>query len=90
MLVDHADCGLTKISEDRMRSELERDTGMRPWFAFESFQDPYADVKQSILRLRRSPFLVHRDRISGFVYEVESGLLHPVDAPAGIDLQASD
>jgi len=90
VLVHHTDCGLTKISEDRMRSELERDTGMRPWFAFESFQDPYADVKQSILRLRRSPFLVHRDRISGFVYEVESGLLHPVDAPAGIDLQASD
>lgn len=78
LLVHHTDCGLTKISEDEMRKELERDTGMRPWFALESFQDPFVDVRQSMLRLRRSPFLLHRDRIRGFVYEVESGLLHEV------------
>jgi carbonic anhydrase len=77
-LVHHTDCGLTKINEDAMRAELERDTGMRPWFALESFEDPYLDVRQSMLRLRRSPFLTHRDRIRGFVYEIETGLLHEV------------
>jgi carbonic anhydrase len=79
VLVHHTDCGLTKISEDDMRKDLERDTGMRPWFALESFQDPFLDVKQSMIRLRRSPFLLHRDRIRGFVYEIESGLLHEVE-----------
>ena len=86
VLVHHTDCGLSKISEDALRAELERDTGLRPRFAFESFQDPYADVRQSIRRLQRSPFLPHRDAIRGFVYEVETGYLRPVtfdDGEAG-------
>jgi carbonic anhydrase len=78
VLVHHTDCGLTKISEDQMRHELEVDTGMRPWFALESFSDPYADVRQSMRRLQRSPFLPYRDSIRGFVYEVESGYLREV------------
>lgn len=84
VLIHHTDCGLTKISEDQMRHELEAATGMRPWFALESFSDPYTDVRQSMRRLHRSPFLPHRDRIRGFVYEVESGYLREVkldDAP---------
>jgi carbonic anhydrase len=79
VLIHHTDCGLTKISEDQMRHELEAATGMRPWFALESFSDPYTDVRQSIRRLRRSPFLPHRDRIRGFVYEVETGYLREVE-----------
>jgi carbonic anhydrase len=88
VLVHHTDCGLMRISEDAMRADLERDTGLRPRFTFEAFQDPYADVRQSVRRLRMSPFLAHRDRIRGFVYEVESGFLRevlidepPPDAP---------
>jgi carbonic anhydrase len=78
VLVHHTDCGLTKISEDALRAELERDTGLRPRFSFESFQDPYTDVRQSIRRLQISPYLQHRDRIRGFVYDVGTGLLHEV------------
>lgn len=79
ILIHHTDCGLTKISEDKMRADLEHETGMRPWFALESFQDPATDVRQSIRRLKRSPFLLHTDQIYGFVYEVETGLLKTVE-----------
>jgi len=78
ILVHHTDCGLTKISEDQLRKELERDTGMLPRFAFESFQDPYVDIRQSIRRLRQSPFLPYHDQIRGFVYDVETGYLNEV------------
>ncbi len=81
VLVHHTDCGLSKISEDALRAELERDTGLRPRFAFESFQDPYADVRQSIRRLQTSPFLAHRDKIRGFVYDIATGLLDEVATP---------
>jgi carbonic anhydrase len=36
-------------------------------------------VRQSIRRLQNSPYLQHRERISGFVYAVETGALHEVD-----------
>lgn len=78
VLVHHTDCGLMKVSEDDMRHELERETGLRPPFTMESFKDPYVDVRQSMLRLRRSPFLPHRDKIRGFVYDVRTGLLNEV------------
>lgn len=78
VLVHHTDCGMQKVSEDQMKQEVEAETGMRPAFAIESFTDPYANVRQSISRLRHSPFLLHKDLIVGFVYDVETGLLNQV------------
>jgi len=75
VLVHHTDCGMSRVSEDEMKQEVETETGIRPAFAIESFKDPYADVRQSIARLRNSPFLKHKDDIVGFVYDVGSGLL---------------
>ncbi len=80
VLIHHTDCGLMKVSEDDMRAELERETGLRPRFSMESFKDPYTDVRQSILRLKSSPFLPYRDKIRGFVYDVTTGLLNEVFA----------
>ncbi len=78
VLVHHTDCGLMKISEDQMRAEIEQETGVSPRFAMEAFKDPFVDVRQSIRRLQRSPFLKHRDKIRGFVYEIETGMLKEV------------
>ena len=68
--------------DSRFRAELLQDTGVAPSFAIESFTDLDADVRQSILRVRRSAFLPHRDSVRGFVYDVESHRLREVDADA--------
>jgi carbonic anhydrase len=79
-LVHHTDCGLQLITDDGFRAELQEATGMAPSFAIESFTDVDADVRQSIARVRHSPFLLHRDRVRGFVYDVDTGLLRQIDA----------
>ena len=38
------------------------------------------DVRQSIARIKASPFIPNQDSVRGFVYEVESGTLREVDA----------
>lgn len=81
MLIHHTDCGLLSITDDGFRSELQEATGVAPAFAIESFSDTEADVRQSILRVRRSAFLLHRDRVRGFIYDVEDHLLHEVAVP---------
>jgi carbonic anhydrase len=81
MLIHHSDCGMQKISDDGFRAELQADTGVAPSFAIESFKDLDADVRQSILRVRRSAFLLHRDSVRGFVYDVDSHRLREVPAP---------
>ena len=81
LLIHHTDCGMQKLTDDGFRAELQDATGMAPPFAIESFTDVDANVAQSILRLRNSPFLLHRERVRGFVYDVDSGLLREVEAP---------
>lgn len=78
MLIHHTDCGMQTLTDDGFRAELQDKTGVAPAFAIESFTDPYADVRQSILRVRRSDFLLHRDRVRGFVYDLETRRLNEV------------
>jgi carbonic anhydrase len=78
MLIHHTDCGMQKLTDDGFRAELQEATGVAPSFAIESFADLDADVCQSILRVRRSPFLLHRDVVRGFVYDVDTHLLREV------------
>jgi carbonic anhydrase len=80
MLVHHTDCGMEKISDDGFRAELQESTGVSPAFAIESFSDAETDVRQSVLRVRRSEFLPRRDQVRGFVYDVDSHRLHEVEA----------
>jgi carbonic anhydrase len=78
MLIHHTDCGMQTITDDGFRAELQDATGVSPSFAIESFGDVDADVRQSILRVRRSDFLLHRDRVRGFVYDVDTHALREV------------
>jgi carbonic anhydrase len=75
VLVHHTNCGLQRVNEDQFKHEIEAETGLRPWWALESFTDPFANVRQSIRRLHLSPFIMHKEHISGFVYDVDTGLL---------------
>lgn len=79
ILMHHTDCGLMNLDEEELRVELEAEVGMKPWWAFEAFRDPYADTRQSIRRLQLSPFLLDDQHIRGFVYDVDTGALHEVD-----------
>lgn len=78
VLIHHTGCGLEAITED-FRHELEMEVGQRPAWAVESFRDVDQDVRQSMQRVRTSPFLLHTDDVRGFVFEVSTGLLREID-----------
>jgi carbonic anhydrase len=78
MLIHHTNCGMQALTDDGFRTELQQATGVAPAFAIESFVDLDADVRQSILRVRRSAFLPHRDLVRGFVYDVDTHRLREI------------
>jgi carbonic anhydrase len=78
MLIHHTDCGMQTLSDDGFRAELQAATGIAPAFAIESFADVDANVRQSVLRVRRSPFLAHTGQVRGFVYDVDTHALREV------------
>ena len=80
ILIHHTDCGMLTFRDDELRAQIQSDTGIRPPFAFDAFPDLDEDVRQSIRRIRASPFIPHTDRVRGFVYEVETGKLREVEA----------
>ncbi len=81
MLIHHSNCGMQSLTDDGFRAELQEATGVAPAFAIELFTDLDADVRQSILRVRRSAFLLHRDLVRGFVYDVDTHRLREVHVP---------
>jgi carbonic anhydrase len=78
ILIHHTDCGMLTFSDDQVKADIEADTGLRPHFALESFPDLERDVRQSIARIKASPFVPHKDSVRGFVYDVRSGALEEV------------
>ncbi|WDV51057.1 carbonic anhydrase [Streptomyces coeruleorubidus] len=78
VLVHHTGCGMETLTED-FRGELEAEVGQRPAWAVECFSDVDQDVRQSMRRVRTSPFLPHTDDVRGFVFDVKTGLLREID-----------
>lgn len=78
VLIHHTDCGMVTFKDDALKAQIEADTGLRPPFALEAFADPAEDIRQSVRRIKSSPFVPHRDKVRGFVYDVASGRLNEV------------
>jgi carbonic anhydrase len=78
VLIHHTDCGMLTFSDDDFKRSIQDDTGIKPEWAAEAFGDLDEDVRQSIARIKASPFIPRKDAIRGFVYEVETGKLREV------------
>ncbi len=78
ILIHHTGCGMLTFTDDEFKDSIQQETGIKPEWAVESFSDLETDVRQSIARIKASPFVPRKDSVRGFVYEVESGRLREV------------
>ena len=78
ILIHHTDCGMLTFTDEEFKSAIEADTGIRPPWSVETFADLDADVRQSIARIKDSPFIPHKDSVRGFVFDVATGELREV------------
>jgi len=78
VLLHHTDCGMLTFSDDDFKRSLLDETGIKPAWAVEAFDDLDEDVRQSIARIQASPFIPHKDSVRGFVYDVHTGAVREV------------
>jgi len=78
ILIHHTDCGMLTFTDDDFKASIQQDTGIKPEWAAEAFPDPNEDVRQSINRIKASPFIPHKDSVRGFVFDVATGKLNEV------------
>ena len=90
ILIHHTDCGMLTFGDDEFRRQIQDETGVKPEWAAEAFDDLEEDVRQSIARIKASPFIPKKEHIRGFVYDVKTGRLGEVAerVPAGAIRQA--
>ena len=79
ILIHHTDCGMLTFTDDEFKRAVQDDTGIKPEWAAEAFGDLDEDVRQSIARIKASPFIPNKSSVRGFVYDVHTGELNEVD-----------
>ncbi|MEA2347667.1 MAG: carbonic anhydrase [Thermoleophilaceae bacterium] len=78
ILLHHTDCGMLTFDDEEFATKLEAEAGQRPTWEGQAFTDLEEDMRESLSRVRTSPFIPHRDQVRGFIYEVETGVLREV------------
>jgi carbonic anhydrase len=78
ILIHHTDCGMLTFTDDSFKRSIQDETGIKPQWAAEAFTDLAEDVRQSIARIKASPFIPHKEAIRGFVFDVATGKLNEV------------
>jgi carbonic anhydrase len=79
VVVMHEDCGLHGASEDAYRQTLAAD-GVLPTWRLGAFDDIDATLRHSLSRLHAARELSSRDKVRGFIFDPETGLLREVEA----------
>ena len=78
ILIHHTDCGMLTFTDDEFKKSIQDETGIKPEWAAESFNDLDEDVRQSVNRIKASPFIPKKDSVRGFVFDVATGKLNEV------------
>ncbi len=78
ILIHHTDCGMLTFTDDQFKRSIQEETGIKPTWSAEAFPDLDEDVRQSIARIKASPFVPHKDSVRGFVFDVATGKLNEV------------
>jgi carbonic anhydrase len=78
ILIHHTDCGMLTFTDDDFKAAIQAETGIKPTWSAEAFDDLDADVRQSVARIKANPFIPYKDSVRGFVFDVATGKLNEV------------
>jgi carbonic anhydrase len=66
------------FTDDGFKKSIQDELGVKPEWAAEAFDNLEVDVRQSIARIKQSPYIPHTNQVRGFVFDVATGLLNEV------------
>ena len=78
MIMHHTDCGMHGFDDTAFRAELAAESGQEPTWDVPGFTDIEGKVRESIAAVRNCGWILHRDDVRGFVYDVQTGKITEV------------
>ena len=80
LVIHHTDCGMTKFTDDALHEKIREATGADvSGDEYLSFTDVDESVRDDVARLRNVKTLPDGVTVSGYVYDVRTGVLREVD-----------
>jgi carbonic anhydrase len=80
LIAGHTDCGMVTFTNEGLRTRLAEETGAdASEVDFHPFPEVEERVRDSVRAVRESPLIPDGVRVSGWVYDVRTGRLNPVD-----------
>src|SRR5712692_4135855 len=81
LVIHHTDCGMLTFTNEELQGKLQADTGAdASGIDFLPFADLEESVREDVRRIKGSPFISDDIAVSGFIYDVRTGLLKEVVA----------
>jgi carbonic anhydrase len=78
MVMHHTECALGRFNQAQLAEQISAAAGHHFDEDLDSFTDPIAAVVEDLERLRLSPYLPHRDKIRGFIYDLAANTVTEV------------
>jgi carbonic anhydrase len=80
MVVEHTRCAMASQSEDQLHERIgERSGTDATWMTLGTITDQEKTVRADVHRITSHPLIGEDISVGGFIYDVDTGLLHPVD-----------
>jgi carbonic anhydrase len=80
LVVQHTRCAMASATEPEMRDRLAQASGHdASWMSFGVMTDQRATLRDDVAKVRAHPLIDDHVLVGGFMYDVDTGLLQPVD-----------
>ena len=77
LVIPHTRCAMTGSTEVELRERVGASAGMdASWQQFHVIEDQVATLEEDVRMVSSHPLIPERVQVGGFVYDVDSGLIH--------------
>lgn len=80
LVVPHTRCAMASATEQELQERVGRSAGRdASWQSFGVVADQELALRQDLAKVRTHPLIPDTVKVGGFVYDVDTGLLNPVE-----------
>jgi carbonic anhydrase len=80
LVVPHTRCAMTKNTENELRALITERSGVdASWMSFSVVDDQGQKLREDVAKVRSHPLIPDETLVAGFIYDVDTGLLQPVE-----------
>jgi carbonic anhydrase len=80
LIVEHTRCAMASSSEDELRRRVGNEAGTdASWMSLGVIDDQIAAIRGDVAKVKTHPLIGDHVAVGGFLYDVDTGLLSPVD-----------